>query len=170
MESGRQNKVKMSIVKDVYSSVASFINEFSKEKCRIECAGLGGSEQAYLISKINMELKAPVLVILDTGINGERFVEDLKFFAKNIAGRVLWFPDYSIMPVKTVSYNNEIEAARIRTLFQLSQNAESPIVVATVYSIMKRLVPRQELTNFAELVIPGEDIDLNVLIEKMISG
>lgn len=151
-------------------SVYSLINELGKGNCRIECAGLTGSDQAYLVSKINKELKTPALVVVDNLINGERFVEDLRFFTKNNNSDILWLPDYNILSVKAISYHNETTTIRIRTLFQLTLNEAAPIIVTTVPAMMKRLVPKQELINYSEIIITGEDIDLDDLIDKMISG
>jgi hypothetical protein len=64
----------------------SYENLFEKLNTRergIECIGFSGSEKAYLISKIYLQLKASILVIVSSAKEGERLMEDLVFFTGN---------------------------------------------------------------------------------------
>ena len=93
----------------------SYGNLFEKLHARergIECIGFTGSEKAYLISKIYLQVKASILVIVSSAKEGERLMEDLVFFTGNPELPVLFFPPYNILPFKFLSYHSETAGHR----------------------------------------------------------
>ena len=71
----------------------------------IECIGFSGSEKAYLISKIYLQLRTSILVIVSSAKEGERLLDDLVFFTGNPEVPILFFPPYNILPFKFFSTN-----------------------------------------------------------------
>ena len=101
---------------------------------------------------------------------GERVMEDLRFFIGDPDTPILFFPSYNILPFKFLSYHNEIAGNRIRVLYQLLAERTPSIVVITVEALLNKIIPRNEISRYAELLIVGEEIERDYLISKLISG
>jgi transcription-repair coupling factor (superfamily II helicase) len=134
------------------------------------CTGLSGSEKAYFVDRLYMKHKAPVVVVAPSTREAETYLEDLDFFTQRPYPPLMYFPPYNITPFKYLSYHNETAAKRIRSLYQLIVDDVPPIVVTTISALMQRLLPKQELCDYAELVMVEEDIDRDRLAEKLISS
>jgi transcription-repair coupling factor (superfamily II helicase) len=136
----------------------------------VDCTGVSGSERAYLVSRVYKTLGQPVLVIVATPKEGEKFLEDLHFFLGPDRPYTAFFPSYNILPYTSLSYHAETAAKRMGILYQLMESKTSPIVVTTVGALLQKLVPRQEIRDYAELVMAGEEMDRDLLVEKLNAG
>ncbi|MFW6335402.1 MAG: transcription-repair coupling factor, partial [Desulfosalsimonas sp.] len=139
---------------------------------RVSCTGAVGAERAYMLSHISRRLKRPVFVVVSGISEGEGLVQDLDFFSgTDDALPVYLFPPYNILPFKRVAYHNETAARRIRILYQMAAGADIPaIVVAPVETLLQGIIPRQELCDYAELLIVNEETDRDRLVEKLNAG
>ncbi|MBW1840223.1 MAG: transcription-repair coupling factor [Deltaproteobacteria bacterium] len=146
------------------------MNIKSDRRFSIDCTGLGGSDSAYLVSRMYLKQRIPIFVIVPSRKDGERFVEDLCFFLKRQSPPIRFFPPYNILPFKDLSFHSETAAKRISILYQMTAGEVPPIVVTTVGAVLQKLVPKQEIYNYAELVLAGEQLDRASFIEKLISG
>jgi transcription-repair coupling factor (superfamily II helicase) len=142
----------------------------AKKDRQVNCSGLSGSEKAYLVSRIYNTYNRPVVVIVPSRKHGERFIEDLQFFIKSEEIPILFFPPYNLLPYKDISYHNETSADRIRTLYSLITCDMPPLVITTAGAVMKKIIPKEKMCSYAELIAEGEDIDRDLLIEKLVSG
>ena len=136
----------------------------------IDCIGLSGSERSYLISKIYSQHQLPCLVVVSTVREAETLIGDLRFFSGQPELPILFFPPYHILPFKYLSYHNETAGHRIRVLHQLMEFNRPPIVVTTVDALLQKIIPRQEIGRYVELLIAEEEIDRDGLITKLIAG
>ena len=134
------------------------------------CTGLAGSEKAYLVNRLYMKHKAPVVVITPSTKEAETYLDDLEFFAQRPRPPLIYFPPYNITPFKYLSYHNETAAKRIRSLYQLIVGDVPPMVVTTMSALMQRILPKQELCDYAELIMAQEGIDRDRLMDKLISS
>ena len=148
----------------------TFFEQLSGRDRAIECAGFSGSEKAYLIASVFLQQGVDCLVIVSSNKQGERLIEDLRFFIGNPHIPILFFPSYNILPFKFLSYHNEIAGNRIRVLYQLLAERTPSIVVITVEALLNKIIPRNEISRYAELLIVGEEIERDYLISKLISG
>jgi transcription-repair coupling factor (superfamily II helicase) len=151
-------------------SYTDLIEQVAGRERGIECIGFSGSEKAYLIAKIFGQQRLPLLILASSTKQAGQFVEDLRFFAGNSDLPILLFPPYNILPFKFLAYHSETAGQRIRILYQLIEDAAPSIVVTTVDALLQKLVPRQELSRYVELLIVGEEIERDFLIAKLISG
>jgi transcription-repair coupling factor (superfamily II helicase) len=131
---------------------------------------VSGSEKSYLVSRLYTQHPAPIVVIAPSEKEAETHLEDLRFFSEKLRPPMVYFPAYNISPFKSLSYHNETAAKRIRSLYQLIVGDEPQIVVTTVSAILQKIIPRQQVCDYAELVMVGEDIDRDVLVKKLLSG
>ncbi|MCJ7542642.1 MAG: transcription-repair coupling factor, partial [Desulfobacterales bacterium] len=138
--------------------------------CDVICTGLSGSEKAYFVNRLYMKHRAPVVVVTSSTKEAEICLEDLDFFTERPSPPPIYFPPYNITPFKYLSYHNETAAKRIRSLYQLIVGDVPPMVVTTISALMQRILPKQELCDYAELVMIEEDIDRDRLVDKLISS
>ncbi len=151
-------------------SIENLIAKISERKQAIECTGLEESAKAYLILKLFLKNRCPIFLLAPSQKYAERILQDLKFFAENDESGLLYFPPYHISPFKFLSYHNETAARRIRTLYKLMENNVPSIMVTTVEAMLQKIIPRKEISNFAELIMVNEEFDREDLIEKMVFG
>ncbi|MGD9081151.1 MAG: transcription-repair coupling factor [Desulfobacterales bacterium] len=100
----------------------------------------------------------------------QSILEDLRFFQSDADVPLLLFPSYNILPFKFLAYHNETAARRICTLYQLLEYNTPPIVVSSVDALLQKIIPKQEIINYAELIVAGEEIEREDLIAKLVSG
>ena len=151
-------------------SIASLIDHIQDRTTPLECTGLNGSERAYLLSRIGRQQKIPIIAVLPTVKAADRFTEDLLFFSHGMTRSILRYPPYNVLPHKHLAYHSETAARRISTLYRLVNEDLPPVVVTTVGALMKRVLPKRELLDYAELIMADEEVDRTQLIEKLVAG
>ncbi|MBL7178807.1 MAG: transcription-repair coupling factor [Desulfobacterales bacterium] len=151
-------------------SLGCLIEKIHGRNSGIDCIGLTGSDKAYLAFRIYQEHKIPLLVIVPSSKAAEAFLDDLRFFLKKMGAPIIYFPPYNILPFKDLAYHSETVAERIRSLYRLTASEVSPIVVTTVDALLQKVIPKQELLHYVELIMVGEEIDRDLFIAKLLSG
>lgn len=136
----------------------------------IDMTGLSGAERAYLVHRLYRSSNRTWCVLTTSVEEAQSFISDLRFFAGSEELNVLYFPPYNILPFKLLSYHSETAARRIETLYSLTETSAPMILVTTVSAVMQRVVPRSELTAYADLVMTGEDMDRNQMVARLYSG
>ncbi|NOQ19599.1 MAG: transcription-repair coupling factor [Desulfobacterales bacterium] len=136
----------------------------------VELMGLSGSDKAFLISKIYHQLRFPILVVAPSIKEAQRFLEDLRFFDHSAGAALVLFPPYNILPFKFLSYHSETAAQRICALYNIIESKTPPIVVTSVDALLQRVIPKQEIIDYAELIVADEEIERNGFIEKLVAG
>ncbi len=137
----------------------------------IEVSGSVGAEKPYIISRLVDHLKKPVFIIVPSGQAAEALAQDLEFFSGPSTPRVFIFPPYNILPFKRLAYHSETAARRIRILYELAVAGNGPaVIIVPVETLLQRIIPRDVLCDYAELVMINEDLDRDRLIRKLHSG
>lgn len=137
---------------------------------RTDCVGLQKTDKAYLISKLYRHCHEPVVVIVSSSKEGLRVCDELRFFLGSQAPVVQYFPPYNLLPYKFLTSDSETAARRIRVLYNLVNLSVPPVIVTTMDGLMKKTLPRASLSGYAELIMSGEEIDREKLIEKLEAG
>jgi transcription-repair coupling factor (superfamily II helicase) len=158
------------IQNQVINSFKALTDQVATRDRRVKCLGLNGSDRALLISKLYQQLRIPVLVIVPSIKEVGSFLEDLRFFNPAVDFPVFSFPAYNILPFKLLSYHSETAARRIHTLYQVLTSSPPPVVVTSVDALFQKIIPKQEIVNYAELLVVGEEIERDHLIEKLVAG
>jgi len=130
-----------------------------------------GSHKAYLTSQLYKTKKSSFVVVLKEANKALRFIDELKFFLPENKDQIVFFPGYQILPVKSLSYHKETSIKRLAALSRIMKSQSDPlIIIITVDTILQKLIPKENLNNFAELVLVNEEVDRNALILKLESG
>ncbi|UCD89921.1 MAG: transcription-repair coupling factor [Desulfobacterales bacterium] len=151
-------------------SIESLTNIIHETRFNVDCTGLSGSDRAYLAYRLYLAAGAPVVVIVPSTLEAETFLEDIRFFSGKLNPPILYFPPYNILPFKYLSYHNATAAMRIATLYQIIDATTPPIVVTSINALIQNIIPKQEISDFAELILTHEELDAELLTRKLISG
>jgi transcription-repair coupling factor (superfamily II helicase) len=136
----------------------------------VSIEGVARSQRAYLTYQIYNAFKRPLLVVLSNDKEARIFMEDLRFFSKKIKLPLIYFSPYHLLPVKIFTYNSETSAERIKALYHLTELSTPFVVVTTINALIQKIIPKENLLDYAELIIEGEEIDLDQIVRKLISG
>jgi transcription-repair coupling factor (superfamily II helicase) len=147
-----------------------FIASIPHRPEEIDCIGLQKVDKAYLISKLYQNFHEPMVVTVSSAKEARRVCDELRFFLGSEASAVQYFPPYNLLPYKFLASDSETAAHRIRVLYNLVNQGVPPVIVTTIDGLMKKTLPRASLCSYAELVMAGEEIDREKLIEKLEAG
>ncbi|MBU8912133.1 MAG: transcription-repair coupling factor [Desulfobacterales bacterium] len=130
-----------------------------------------GSHKAWLTAQLFKNSKDSIVVIVKDTKKALRFIDDFSFFLPEKKDQLIFFPGYHILPFKSLSYHKETSTNRLAALSRIMNSISEPLIIVTVVdTILQKLIPKKEINEFAELVIANEEIDRDVLIEKLESG
>ena len=111
-----------------------------------------------------------MVVILSTMKETLSWTDELRFFLQGVSSEIYLFPSYNLSPYQFMAYHSETAGRRMEVLYALSQGAAAPIVVTTTGACMQRLIPKDRLGAFAELLMVGEQVDRQGFIAKLVAG
>jgi transcription-repair coupling factor (superfamily II helicase) len=151
-------------------SIDDLIEMIRQAEGRVNCAGLSGAEQGYVLYRLYRALNRPLFVVCARAKEAEVLAADIRFFSGKTDVPVILFPPYDILPFQPVAYHPQTACQRIETLYRMLTDAEPPIVITTVSALLQRVIPREVLSRYAEYVVEGEDMDREGLIRKLIQG
>ncbi len=133
-------------------------------------AGLGGADRAHFIARIFRTCQMPLFIILPSPKEAEQFLDDFYFFSRHMNLPCHYFPPYNLTPYKFFAYHNETAAKRIATLYRIRSETAPHVVVTTPEALLQKIIPWQELGEYAELVMANETLPRDDFISKLISG
>ena len=84
-------------------SIADLVNMIRHAEGRVNCTGLSGAEQAYLLYRLYAELNRPLFVICARAKEAELLSADIRFFSGKTDVPVITFPSYDIFPFQPVA-------------------------------------------------------------------
>jgi transcription-repair coupling factor (superfamily II helicase) len=158
-------------MRDPGHSIADLVSILRDFRGRINCTGLSGSEKAYLLCRVQGELKRPVLAVCTDAKEAEALEEDLRFYSGRTGMSVIAFPSYDILPFRPLSYHSETCSRRVGALYHMMTAPEQPtIVVTTVSGLLQRVIPKKILSRCCEYVQSGEELERDDLIGRLVQG
>jgi transcription-repair coupling factor (superfamily II helicase) len=131
---------------------------------RITLAGLLGSSNALVAGFLAEKLQRPQLFIAPSERLAERAVQDLSLFTRL---PVIHYPGFDIPPYTPLSPDQATVAERLHALYRL-HTAEGPLIlVASCESLLRRVIPKKILGSMVELVVAGEEVEQNALVQRL---
>ena len=132
----------------------------------VNIIGLRGSGAAFHLGRTARLGQRPILCLTPSETAAQHLVQDLALFSET---PVLYFPGHEIPPYTPLSPDSRTVAERLATLFQIHSADKPYILVMSVEALLRRVLPRTSLANLAELVMRGEDTDLDGLIASLVA-
>lgn len=136
----------------------------------IHCHGVGPAERSMLIAAVSRETLKPIVLVAPSLKAAGEFVENLRFFSDARTPETILFPPYNLLPFKRGSYNGAAASQRIYTLYRMGDLHTPKIIVTPVETLLQRLIPKNILYDYAELILCNEEADRESLVEKLYSG
>jgi transcription-repair coupling factor (superfamily II helicase) len=136
----------------------------------LDVCGISGSERAYLLAAVLDRWKDSILVVVPSIEDAQQLAEELRFFTRRRDVPLLVFPGCQALPLKFLSFQSETAAERLRVLYRLMSDDARSVVIAPVSALMQRVIPRRELSRYAELIVEGQETDRERLMAKLIAG
>lgn len=139
----------------------------SAAKTSLAISGLKGGSRALLASRLAQDLKRPIVLITASEEQAAVLFQDLPLFT---SVPILHYPGFDIPPYTPLSPDPATVTARLSTLYRLL-NIDGPyILVVPVEALLRRIIPRDTLSNLAELVIKDEDTDQADLVRRLLAA
>ena len=132
----------------------------------LEVYGVRGGAAAWLLGGLE-RLGRPLLAICAEEEEARLLASDLTLFS---SWPVIHYPDGEIPPYAPLRPDPAITAARLTALFQVSQAPGPFIMVTTGRALTLKTLPAGRLNALAELVLRGEETDLEQLQQRLTAG
>ncbi|HEU5367336.1 MAG TPA: CarD family transcriptional regulator, partial [Ktedonobacterales bacterium] len=136
-----------------------------------ELHGVSESGKPYLLAALQTALSRPVLVV----VQDEQRARDLAETLRVLTGRpeqALLFPDRDALPYERMIENAETMQLRLGALARLAhgrgkqQTRDAPIIFASARALTQPVIPPDELRGMLLEIVPGEEMDLELLLEQ----
>jgi transcription-repair coupling factor (superfamily II helicase) len=146
------------------------LNQLSGRPRHVVSSGLKCASAAFFLARFCSEASPPIIVVAPDLRTAQAFGNDLRLFGIERHAALLEFPPYNLLPYKTLDYHNETAAKRMRVLYRLLENGQTPVVITTVDGLLKKVIPKREIKRFLELIMTNEEVDRAKLLHRLISG
>ncbi len=153
----------------------NLIGQIKQKKGLIQVSGLNDSALAYTVSRIHREFHdRPILLIMPNLSRSQRILEDLKFFIPEASesseklSPLNYFPPDEISVYSDAIPDRRSLRNRLRSLLSLQIGQPPPIVVAPATGVIRRVPPSKIMSQMSELVIAGEELDREDLIQRLV--
>ena len=140
------------------------------DRAMVRLSSFSGSEKNLVAGTLKGRVKGPVVVVAKDRADAEKRLNDLGFFLGGDRESVRFFPANTLIPLKSLSYQSDTLAERMCILNLLAAGDAPEILVVTPETLIQRLIPKKELLDFTDIVMVHEDVDLDSLTARFISG
>ena len=130
----------------------------------VNIIGLRGSAAAFHLGRTARLGQRPILCLTPSETAAQHLVQDLALFSDTPG---IYFPGHEIPPYTPLSPDSRTVAERLAVLFQIHSADQPFILVMSIEALLRRVLPRASLAKLAELVMRGEDADLDGLIGSL---
>ena len=149
----------------------------AREERKIYLQGLTPAAGAYVLARLFHKLRRPFLVVTPNTAAHEIFFKDLAFFSqeKEPGGadpwpRLLLFPAHEVLPFKELSFDTEVNCARLGAAYVAFTSREPWMLVAPAAALRQKLPPPERLQEALVYVVAGETLKREVFIQALLEG
>lgn len=139
------------------------IQEQLKTENKITVSGLRGASPFLFTAQIQLNTISCCIVPDDHSIPAA--VDNLQLFTNK---KILTYPGHEIPPYTPLSPDQQITATRLATLYQITETDQDLIIVTSIEAMLRKVIPKNDLTNKVELIMAGEDFDHDELVNNLL--
>jgi transcription-repair coupling factor (superfamily II helicase) len=139
--------------------------------------GLTPGAGAYMLARFFRRHHRPVLLITPNVNFHEQFFKDLTFFLgeevvrpSGPESRVLMFPAHEVLPFKELSFEAEVNCARLGAAYVALTAREPFFLVAPALALRQKLPPEGRLRDLLAYVVPGESLERPDFLQRLLEG
>lgn len=155
------------------ASISDLLEAVHSGSRAIDLFGLEGSSKHFLISQLIKAIRKPLLILTPTLDHAQKSVSDLSFFVDrkdDLKPTVYLFPPDDVSPFRSISPHRDVVCSRLETIYTALAEQPPFIIVATPRSILKKIIPKEILSSFAQYLVVGEEIDRQDFISKLVAS
>lgn len=152
----------MSFVFCLLIAVLQTLNLLGKKPFNI--TGMSGSSAALFLARMREKFQKTVCCIVPSDEQMEIMARDVAMFSD---APILNYPSFEIPPYTALSPDPASIGIRLAALYQLKSGSEAVIIITSAEAVQKRVLPGQVLEERAELIISGEEVDREELINSL---
>ncbi len=130
---------------------------------RVTVSGLRGASPFWLAARLAEGSVCCCIVPDDHSI--PMAISNLQLFTNK---QVLVYPGHEIPPYTPLSPDQKITATRLATLYHLTETESDLLVVTSIEAMLRKVIPKSQLKNKVELIMAGEDVDHENLINNLL--
>lgn len=139
-------------------------------KGQLNIYGLSGAAASFALARLALIQKKPVVLVAHSNKAADVLWDEIGLFLNGSQKVMHRFPSYNLTAFKPMAYHNETAAHRIRTLYQIVETTTPTITITTVSALCQKLLPKSALTHYGELLMVGEEVDRDVIVQKLVAG
>lgn len=147
------------------ASYGKLLEDIKDKKSPISTHGIIDENLGHMVYALNQHMGKQILIITYDNRKAKRIYEDIKNFDEDI---VELFPNRELLFYKVDAISSEVNNQRLRILSRLILE-EPIIVIASIESILTKLMEPSIFMEYTISVKQGEQIELDHLVEKLIS-
>jgi transcription-repair coupling factor (superfamily II helicase) len=142
---------------------------------RFPVMGLRGAAGALMLREAALRLDRPIIAIASRANEAEALAHELAFFmdeaeaADAAASHRHHLPAWEIKPFAHLSPPSDTQGAQIAAMFAMLRQ-RAPLVITSVEALMMRTIPRAILNDSIIRVAPADRLDLEGLIDALVSA
>lgn len=129
-----------------------------------DICGLRGGSSALFLARVVADLNRSICSVLPAEDQLEVLARDLTLFT---GVEVLIYPSFEIPPYTPLSPDPATVGLRLATLHRLLNLSGPCIILTSTEALLRRIIPKTVLGSRSELVIRGEELDRDQLIQSL---
>jgi len=149
-----------------HKSVLELVNRLkNKDKTLTHCQGIRGSMEAFIVAAVHQELATCILCVIPDQEEAIYALNDLE----NILGesRVFFFPSSFKKKYHPDAADPNSKLLRAEALNRLREPNTQIVVVATISSLLEKVVTRENLSNNTFQVKRGDRLSIDFVMELL---
>ncbi len=131
-------------------------------------SSITGGYDSFLLRDIYAQNNQKILYITSSGVQLQRAVNVLQYLEPE--AEVLAFPAWDTVPYDRASPNSQIISQRLKTLSSVLQNKGKQIIVASVSSVMQKVVPQSVFDQSNMQIKVGQTLNVGLFTDFVISN
>lgn len=147
-------------------SFQKILDNINDKNTPISLHGLSEENIVHISFALNNYLNKQMLIITHDELRAKRIREDFNLFDENVSE---YFPSRQIFFYDIDAYSREIANQRIKVLNRVLNN-EPVIIVASIESILGKLINKDLFSSSNILIQYGNEINLDEIIKEFIVG
>lgn len=154
--------------------VETLVGRIRQGAKRISISGLHGGALPYTLSRLaEVVSDHPMLVVTADPKRANKIYDDLSFFlaeqGQHSHSRVRYYASDEILPYSEMMPDRGAIQSRLRTLLQL-QNDPPPIAVMPAAALIRKVMPREQLSRRSDILMVAEEVDQDELLKRLIES
>jgi transcription-repair coupling factor (superfamily II helicase) len=140
---------------------------------RVVTVGLSGAARAWVLTRLQAELHAPLVCVCVDEDAADALAGDLAFFlggeGTRLAPRVVRLPADEVLPWDELVPDQAVVSERLGALFHLARGDQFPALVLSARALMRRVIPPQVMATLCRVVRLGDDHGRDALALELVN-